>query len=110
MICYAIMLINALLSAISQILLKKSTLIEHKAPIYEYLNWRVITAYGIFFMVLLTNAYAYQAIDYKLGPIIGTTTYLFVMILSNLFLKEKITKRILLGNIIIIIGIIVYGL
>lgn len=109
-ICFIIMITNAFLSAVSQILLKKSAMVKHKSPLYEYLNWRVVCAYGIFFLVLLTNAYAYQVIDYKLGPIIGTTTYLFVMLLSMFILKEKITERIFLGNMIIILGIIIYTL
>ena len=41
------------LTAISQVLLKKSANQTYKSWIYEYLNWRVIVAYGIFFGVLL---------------------------------------------------------
>ena len=40
-------------------LLKQSAGKKHKSWIYEYLNWRVITAYGIAFSVLLLNTYAY---------------------------------------------------
>ena len=36
-------------SAVSQILLKQSADQKHKSGIYEYLNWRVMTAYAIFF-------------------------------------------------------------
>ena len=34
----------------------------------EYLNWRVILAYGIFFGVLLLNTWCYTKVDMKFGP------------------------------------------
>ena len=47
-----IMLAGTFFSAISQVLLKQSANMEYKNPLREYLNWRVILAYGIFFWVL----------------------------------------------------------
>ena len=44
-----IMLAGTFFSAISQVLLKQSANMEYKNPLREYLNWRVILAYGIFF-------------------------------------------------------------
>lgn len=109
LICLAIMVINAFLSAFSQILLKKSTLVVHKSGLQEYLNWRVITAYVIYIIVLLTNAFAYKGIEYKYGSIIGATSYIFLMVLSWLILKERINKRVIIGNGMIILGMIVYS-
>lgn len=97
-------------SAMSQILLKKSANKEHKSWIYEYLNWRVILAYFIFFSVLLVNTYAYTQVDMKYGAVIDAFTYVFVMILSWLILREKFTKWKLIGNLIIVAGVIIYTL
>ena len=54
-----IMFIATFFSASSQILLKQSANQTHKNVIFEYLNWRVILSYFIFFAVLLVNTYAY---------------------------------------------------
>ena len=97
-------------SAVSQILLKQSANKEYQHPIFEYLNWRVVTAYAIFFGVLLSNTYAYTKIPYKYGSVVDTFTYVFVLILSAILLKEKITRGKLLGNLIIIAGILIYSL
>ena len=97
-------------SAFSQILLKQSANSPHKSGIYEYLNWRVITAYAIFFGVRLLNTYAYTQVPYKYGSIIDTFTYVFVLLLSRLLLGERITKGKLAGNLIIIAGILIYSL
>jgi len=54
--------------------------------------------------------FAYKYIPLSMGPILGTTEYIFIAILSYLFLKEKINKRKFLGLTIIILGIIIYSL
>lgn len=95
-------------SAMSQVLLKKSANKTHKKAIYEYLNWRVIVAYFIFFAVLLVNTYAYTGADMKYGAVIDGFTYVFVMLLSWLILREKFTKWKLIGNLIIVAGILIY--
>ena len=67
-----IMLAGTFFSAISQVLLKQSANMEYKNPLREYLNWRVILAYGIFFGVLLLNTWCYTKVDMKFGPVIDT--------------------------------------
>ena len=66
------MLAGTFFSAISQVLLKQSANMEYKNPLREYLNWRVILAYGIFFGVLLLNTWCYTKVDMKFGPVIDT--------------------------------------
>ena len=105
-----LMLAGTFFSASSQILLKQSANTEHKSGIYEYLNWRVLAAYAIFFGVLLLNTYAYTRVPYKYGSVIDTFTYVFVLLLSRFLLKEKITTGKFVGNLIIIAGILIYSL
>lgn len=108
-ICLVVMIVNAFLSAFSQVLLKQSANKEHRSGLKEYLNVHVITAYIIFAFVLVSNAFAYQGIAYKYGSVIGASSYIFLMILSKLILKEKITKKVLLGNLIIMVGMLIYS-
>ena len=105
-----LMLICTMFSAVSQILLKQSANITYKNPLREYLNWRVILAYGIFFGVLLLNTWCYTRVDMKFGPVIDTAAYVFVLIFSWRILKEKITRGKIIGNLIIILGILIYTL
>lgn len=102
------MLACTVFSAVSQILLKQSANQEHETALKEYLNWRVITAYMIFGSVLLVNTYAYTQVDMKYGPVLDTFTYVFVLILSWLVLKEKITRGKLIGNLLIVAGVLIY--
>lgn len=98
------------ISSISQIILKKSAEKEYSSKIREYLNVRVIFAYIIFFAATLCSILAYTKIPLSLGPILESSGYFFVAVLSYIFLKEKISKKKMLGLSIIIIGIIVYAL
>ena len=97
-------------TAFSQVLMKQSAQIEHKNWIYEYLNWRVILAYGIAFTVLMVNTYAYTEVDIKYASIIDSFSYVNVMVFSYLLLKEHFTKQQLIGNLVIIAGILIYTL
>ena len=107
---FLLMFAATFFTAVSQVLLKQSAGRPHKSRIFEYLNWRVITAYGIAFTVLLLNTYAYTKVDMKYGAVIDTFSYVFVMILSYFILKEKFNKGQLIGNLIIITGVMVYTL
>lgn len=101
---------GAFLTAVSQLLLKQSASQEHRNLLSEYLNWHVILAYAIFFGVLLANTYAYTKVDMKYGSIIDTLAYVFVFLLSIFILKEKASRKKLIGNLLIIAGIIIYAL
>ena len=105
-----IMAAGAFLTAVSQLLLKESANREHKNFLAEYLNWRVILAYSIFFGVLLLNTWCYTKVDMKFGPVIDTAAYVFVLLFSWRILKEKISRGKIIGNLIIILGILVYTL
>lgn len=105
-----LMFAGTFFTAVSQVLLKQSARKTYRNPIFEYLNWRVLLSYSIFFGVLLVNTYAYTQVDMKYGAVIDTCSYLFVMILSWLILKERFSRGQLVGNLLILTGIFVYTL
>ncbi|MBQ2972181.1 MAG: EamA family transporter [Ruminococcus sp.] len=105
-----IFIVGVFISSISQIMLKKSAQKEYDSKIKEYLNPKVIFAYIIFFGATLCSIWAYTVIPLSLGPILESAGYIFVAVLSWLFLKEKITFKKAVGLSIIIIGIIIYSL
>lgn len=105
-----ILLFGFLVSAIAQILLKKSAQKEYASKIEEYLNPYVIISYAIFFGATLCTVIAYKKVDLSFGPILGTTEYIFVAVLSRLLLKEHISLKKIIGLGVIIAGIVVYAL
>ena len=110
-ILYAgIYLVGVIISAFSQILLKKSANSGEKSIIKQYLNMRVISAYAMFFGATLLSIYAYKVIPITLGAILGTLEYGLVAILGHFLLKEELRQKQILGLIIIIAGIICYSI
>lgn len=105
-----VFLLSVLVSSISQIILKKSASKEHKSIIREYLNPRVIGAYFMFFVSTLLTMYAYTGVPLTLGALIEAVGYIYIPVLSFLFLHEKITLRSVVGSLLIICGIIIYNL
>ena len=106
-----LMLICTMFSAVSQILLKQSANEEHASALREYLNWRVIVAYLIFGSVLLLKYVCLHTGRFENTVRCWYTfTYVFVLLLSFGVLKEKVSKGKLIGNLIIILGVLVYTL
>ncbi len=102
-----IYIFSVFISSVSQILLKTSANKKYESRIREYLNPRVIIAYGIFFIATFVTIIAYKGIPLSLGPILETTGYLWVSLLGYFILKEKISRRKILGLIVVVAGIVV---
>ena len=92
-----IYLITPLLSAVSQLILKKAADNPRYTGVRAYLNAPVILAYALFFGCML---------ELSVASILEASGYIYVMLLSWWFLKEKITRRRLIGNLLIIVGIV----
>ena len=103
-----ILFLSVFISAISQILLKKSALKKWKNPLREYLNLYVITAYTIFFTAVFLDLLALRKVNLSLVPVAEASSYIFVIILSRIFLKEKLSKLKALAILLIMTGIILF--
>lgn len=105
-----IFLLSVLVSSVSQVLLKSSANKAHDNVMAEYLNLKVVVAYGLFFLSTLITILAYREVPLSLGGILEACGYVFVAILGRVFLKEKIGRRKAMGLIVILIGIVIYNL
>ncbi len=108
---YWICLFSAvLISSISRIFLKKAANREYKNIVREYLNPYVILGYGLLFGSTILMIFSYKGVAFKNGPVIEALGFVLVVIWGKIFLKEKITIRKLIGNLVIIFGIIIFYL
>ena len=98
------------ISAVSQILLKKSALKKYDSLIREYLNPYVIVAYAMFFGAMLIGIFALRGMEYKNGPVIESLGFILVMILSRMIFGEKLTRRKIAGTLCILAGMVVFYL
>jgi drug/metabolite transporter (DMT)-like permease len=98
------------IASIAQILLKKGARIKREKMVQEYMNRLVLGGYAILLVSMCIAILAYRVVLLKYGAIIESLGYVFVMLLSAAFLKEKITRKKLIGNLIIILGVVVFSL
>lgn len=110
MIIYYLIVISGVFAcSASQLLLKKSAMDNHSSFFFELLNIRVIVAYTIMLITLVTNIFAMShGVMLKDMPILEATGYIFVPLLSNLFLKEKISDLKIISISFILFGIMLF--
>lgn len=106
---YILLLIGSVVVAsFSQILLKKSALKTYESFWKEYVNPYVIVGYAMMVASTLLTVLAYRGVDYKEGPVVDSLGFLLVMLWSRFFFGEKITKKKLIGNMLILVGIVIF--
>ena len=105
-----VFVVSVLISSISQVMLKTSANKSYSDRIKEYLNPTVIIAYGLFFLSTLITVFAYKVVPLSLGPVLESTGYIFVAVLGVVLLKEKMSRRKLLGMVLILAGIALFSL
>lgn len=99
-----------IVSAALQIPLKKTAQNPKYHGLRAYLNPIVIAVYASFFAITFITTYLYQYVDLTLSTLLYKTEYLFIAFFSIVFLKEKFSKRKLLGFVIVVCGVVVYSL
>ena len=66
-------LFSTFLASVSQVLLKKAALREHKSLLAEYTDWRVLLGYGLFVGCTLLTMLAYKGVPLNVGPVLEAT-------------------------------------
>ncbi|MBR1722683.1 MAG: EamA family transporter [Treponema sp.] len=109
MILYsAILILSVFISALSQVLLKKSALKSYASFIREYLNFYVVPAYAIYFLAVFLDLLALRKVPVSFVPVAEASSYIFVLLFGRIFFKETFSKRKILAMILILAGIIVF--
>ena len=102
--------LSVFVSCVSQTVLKKAALKEHKSVIEEYLNFPVIAAYSMFFGSTLLTMLAYKKLPLSMSPAFESSSYIFVTVFGVTMFKEKLTKKKLVALVLILSGIIIFTL
>ncbi len=106
----AIAMLSGLLSAVAQVLLKKSSGFVYHSRIKEYMNIYVISGYGITFLCMILMIVAFRGMPLKYGAAIESLVYVYILVLGRIFLNEKLTVKRMLGNLMIVCGVCIYSL
>ena len=105
-----ILLVSVFVSAISQVMLKISANRQYQSAVKEYANPLVVGAYALFVLSTLMTVYAYKEVPLSMGPILESTSYLYITAFGVLIFKEKVSAKKLLALALIVGGICVFAL
>ncbi|MBX9033624.1 SMR family transporter [Gordonibacter massiliensis (ex Traore et al. 2017)] len=109
-VLYALIaLFGVFVSAISQVMLKKSALKTHDSHLREYLNPLVVFAYALFVASTLLSTLAFRVIPLSMGPILDATGYVYVTAFGVLLFRERLNRRKVLALVLILAGIAIYS-
>ncbi len=99
---YFILIIMTIIGAAAGLFLKKASSSKNiKALI---LNVNFYLGGILYFISALLNIYILKYLDYSIVLPLTSITYIWTMFISYIILKESITKKKILGVILIIIG------
>lgn len=101
---------STFLASVSQVLLKKAALREHKSLLAEYTDWCVILGYGLFVGCTLLTMLAYKGVPLNVGPVLEATGYLYVTVFGVTIFHEKMNPKKILALALILAGIVIYAL
>jgi drug/metabolite transporter (DMT)-like permease len=80
------------------------------AGVRIYLNRTVILSNAVFLSATLASVFLLRYIQLSAGALLNSLAYVFVPVLSAIFLKEKIGQRTILGIALIMAGMLVYAI
>lgn len=106
----AFLLLGVFISAVAQVLLKKSALKTYRSHIGEYLNPLVIGGYALFVVSTVMSILAYRGIPLSMGPILEATSYIYVTIFGITIFHETMSPRKYFALGLILCGIVIYSL
>lgn len=105
-----IAMFSGVVSAFSQVLLKKSSMNSTQTGLKEYLNPYVIGGYALVALCMIMMIAAYKGLPFKYGAAIEALVYFYIMIFGRIFFKERLTVRRVVGNLIIVFGVAIFAL
>ncbi len=101
---------SGLIAAVSQLLMKREAKAnEGEKGIRRIFHIRVMAAYGLMFGTMFINMIAMRYVPYKYVAVLGTFSYIFVLLLGYFVLKEHIGKVRALGACVILAGIVLFN-
>lgn len=104
---YVFAIAAVIIASASQVLLKKKASKAPKNFFKKFLNGPVILSYLLLFLSMALNSLALREMDMTVLPCITATSFLWIMVLSAIFLGEKPTRRKVIGIVMILAGVVV---
>jgi len=106
---YIIAVAAPALSSVAHIMFKTFAIATHRPGWRGFVDKRLITGTFLFSLSSIISIISMTVVDFSAFFSFTALSYPFISILSRIVLKETIDKRKIIGNAVIVIGIILYN-
>lgn len=103
----ALLIFSGFIVSIAHLLMKLEALKRIHDSATHFLSIKIMIAYALMFIGLLLSFIAYRQVSLKIGPVIETLNYVYVLGLSWVLLKEKFGWKTFIGILLIICGVFI---
>lgn len=103
-------LFSVLIASIGQTFLKRSAMESHINALFEYLNFKVIFGYTLFFASTFITILAYENLPLSIGPVMELSGFVYITLIGKFYFNESIRLNKYIGLIFITIGILIISL
>ena len=101
---------SGLIAALSQLLMKKEAeKNKEEKGLRRILHVKIILADGLRISTIFINMFAMLYVTYKYVAVLGTFSYIFVLLLGYFIMKEQIGKIRAAGACVILVGIVIFN-
>ncbi len=105
---YLLLIVMTLIGAIASFFLKKASKSEKILDLIK--NYNLYLGGFLYLLSAILNIYLLKYLDYSLVLPMTSITYIWTLIISYQFLKEKISLKKIVGVFIIITGVIILAI
>ena len=105
---YLLLIVMTLIGAIASFFLKKASKSERILDLIK--NYNLYLGGFLYLLSAVLNIYLLKYLDYSLVLPMTSITYIWTLIISYQFLKEKISLKKIIGVFIIITGVIILAI
>ncbi len=105
---YLLLIVMTLIGAIASFFLKKASKSEKILDLIK--NYNLYLGGFLYLLSAVLNIYLLKYLDYSLVLPMTSITYIWTLIISYQFLKEKISLKKIVGVFIIITGVIILAI
>ena len=107
LIYVGLLLFGVFISSVSQVMLKMAAKRRYTSVVNEYMNPLVLIAYVMFVGTTFLSILAYRGLPLSMGPVLETTSYIYVTFFGVVIFKEKMNRKKWIALALIVSGIII---
>ncbi len=100
-------LLSVFIASCSQVILKKTAMNRQPGSISYFVNPATISAYGLFFGCMVLTFYCLSYLPMITVNVLECSAYVYILILDRVFFNKRLTLRKIIGNAMILGGIII---